>query len=135
MYVKSDYGNFSIWHKEADLWMMDLQTNGQTNEERELTEVNSPDVDSYHSWSTNSRRFIFSSRRTDGLYTRPYIASIDGEGHITKPFLLPQADPAYYETSLYSFNIPEFIASPVRINIRELENKTKSGLRNQMKYK
>jgi hypothetical protein len=131
MYTLSDYGNFSIWHREADLWLLDLAT-GET---RELSEANSPDVESYHSWSSNSRWFVFSSRRADGLYTRPYLASIDESGHAGKPFLLPQKDPAYYESSLYSFNIPEFVTGRVRLNAREVEKKALSGKRIQMGYK
>lgn len=63
MFTMSDYGNFSIWHKEADLWLVDLNTGIS----RSLTEVNSNDVESYHNWSSNSRWFVFSSRRIDGL--------------------------------------------------------------------
>ncbi|GHT31262.1 cytochrome c-binding protein [Bacteroidia bacterium] len=131
MYVLSDYGNFSIWHKEANLWLLDLQT----NETRELVEINSNNVDSYHSWSTNSHWFVFSSRRLDGLYTRPYLASIDDTGHISKPFLLPQKDPGLYDTSLYSFNIPEFVTGSVHFNTREVEKKAISPNRIQMKFK
>ena len=131
MYVLSDYGNFSIWHKEANLWLLDLQT----NETRELAEVNSDDVESYHSWSANSHWFVFSSRRLDGLYTRPYLASIDGAGHISKPFLLPQKDPGLYDASLYSFNIPEFVTGSVHLNTREIEKKAISSNRIQMKFK
>ena len=57
MFTMSDYGNFSIWHKEADLWLVDLNTGIS----RSLTEVNSNDVESYHNWSSNSRWFVFSS--------------------------------------------------------------------------
>ncbi|GHT39655.1 cytochrome c-binding protein [Bacteroidia bacterium] len=117
MYTLGNYGNFSIWHKEADLWLLDLQT----GENRPLTEVNSPDTESYHSWSSNSRWFVFSSRRIDGLYTRPYIASIDENGKVSKPFLLPQKNPDYYLESLYSFNIPEFVNGPVKLDLSELK--------------
>jgi hypothetical protein len=125
MYALSDYGNFSIWHKESDLWLLDLATGAA----RALDEVNSDDVESYHSWSGNSRWFVFSSRRIDGLYTRPYIASIDESGRVSKPFLLPQKDPALYESSFYSFNIPEFVSGPVQVNVREIEEKALSGRR------
>jgi Tol biopolymer transport system component len=127
MYTLADYGNFSIWHKEADLWLLDLQT----GENRPLTEVNSPDTESYHSWSSNSRWFVFSSRRIDGLYTRPYMASIDENGKISKPFLLPQKNPDYYKESLYSFNIPEFVNGPIQLNINEIEKQLVSKERKQ----
>lgn len=117
MFTLVDYGNFSIWHKEADLYLFDLKT-GTT---RCMDEVNSNDTESYHSWSSNSRWFVFSSRRMDGLYTRPFIAYLDENGRAGKPFLLPQKDTEYYDRLLFSFNIPEFINEKVDVNIPELE--------------
>ena len=111
LYTLSGYGNFSIWHKDADLHMMDLTTGIS----RSLDEVNSEEVESYHSWSSNSRWFVFSSRRMDGLYTSPYIAYVSQEGEIGKPFLLPQEDPHFYFSYMKSFNIPEFVTEKVDI--------------------
>lgn len=126
MYARADYGNFSIWHKEADLWLLNLQ-DGTT---RPITEVNSDDTESFHNWSSNSRWFLFSSRRGDGLYTRIYLASIDEEGRIGKPFLLPQKRPwEYYDESLYSYNVPDFISSSVQMNAKRLERKIVSPKR------
>lgn len=116
LYTVSDYGNFSIWHKDADLQMVDLSTGAIDS----LSEVNSPDVESYHSWSSNSRWFVFSSRRENGLFTRPYLVHVDERGECGKPFLLPQASPDYYERSLFSFNVPEFIQTPVLISKESL---------------
>ena len=121
LFTVSDYGNFSIWHKDADLRMVDLATQAVDS----LRNVNSDDVDSYHSWSSNSRWFVFSSRRMDGLYTRPYICHVDESGKTGKPFLLPQEDPDYYDRSLFSFNIPEFVKGEVEINKNELLHITK----------
>ena len=42
MYTVSDYGNFSIWHKDADLRLLDMLT-CQTDS---LLQVNSDDVES-----------------------------------------------------------------------------------------
>ncbi|MBO6172998.1 MAG: PD40 domain-containing protein [Bacteroidales bacterium] len=113
MYTLCDYGTFSIWHHKSNLWLLDLQT-GET---RPLDEVNSDDTDSYHNWSSNSRWFVFSSRRDDGLFTRPYIAHFDENGVAGKPFMLPQRDPAnYYEDLFRSFNVPEFVTGPVKMN-------------------
>lgn len=110
------YGNFSIWHKDADLWMMDFQT----GDWRALDAANSPDVDSYHSWSGNSRWLAFSSRRDDGLYTRPYFAYIDADGNAAKPFMLPQRHPRkYYRDLEDSYNIPEFASAPIDLTPRE----------------
>ena len=44
--------------------------------------ISSDDVESYHSWSDNGRWTVFSSRRMDGLYTRPYLVYVDAEGRL-----------------------------------------------------
>ncbi len=121
MYTLSGYGNFSIWHKDADLYMADLSTGESTP----LDILNSDDVESYHSWSSNSRWVIFSSRRIDGLYTRLYIAYIDENGQECKPFLLPQKDTGFYDRFMMSYNIPEFITGKVKVGGRVLGLKAK----------
>ncbi len=106
----SGYGTFSIWHPESDLYLVDLAT----GEMRSLDELNSSHAESYHSWSSDGRWIVFSSKRVDGLWTYPYIASFDPEtGTAGKPFLLPQKDPDFYQTFTRSFNIPELITEPV----------------------
>lgn len=113
MYTLCDYGTFSIWHHESDLWLLDLET-GET---RPLEEVNSADTDSYHNWSTNNRWFVFSSRRDTGSYTRLYIAHFGEDGKAGKPFMLPQRNPAaYYEDLFYSYNVPDFVTGPVPLD-------------------
>ena len=117
MFTLSDYGNFSIWHPESELFLMDLNS----NEIRPLVEVNSDDVDSYHTWSSNGYWFVFSSKRMDGLWARPYFASFNPEtGETGKPFLLPQKDPLFYDNYTYTYNRPELIKEPVK-NGKEFE--------------
>ena len=115
-----DAGNFSIWHPEADLCLFDLST-GTTCI---MEEANSPAAtDSYHSWSSNSRWLVFSSRRLDGLYTRPFITYIDAEGNVHKPFLLPQKRAlSYYDDLFFSFNIPELIQDKVQFRQQEISH-------------
>ena len=131
MYTISDYGNSSIWHREADLRLIDLRTGS----DRALSEVNSSDAESYHSWSSNSHWFVFSSRRIDGLYTRLYLASIDDKGRITKPFLLPQKDPDQNESSFYSFNLPEFVSGTVKMDTHQIQQQALSKERRQMQVR
>ena len=123
-FTKADYGNFTIWHKEADLCLIDLRT----GEIKSLDEVNSPEAESYHSWSNNGRWLVFVSRRDDGLYSRPYIAFIDEDGKAHKPFIVPQADPEYYLNSLKSYNVPEFIAEPVTLERRDIIKMAQEGV-------
>lgn len=116
-FTVSGYGNFSIWHKDADLWLLDLST----GEKHPMTAANSDDVESYHSWSSNGRWMVFSSRRLDGLYTHPYLVHIDEAGKVGKPFVVPQEEPSFYKQMMYSFNIPEFVQGKVEVDAREVQ--------------
>lgn len=117
VFTLSNYGQFSIWHKEADLYRLDLNT----LDIQPLAAWNSDDTESYHSWSSNGRWMVFSSRRDDGLYTRPYIGYLDTNGNPHKPFLLPQENPKeFYAELLYSYNIPELITDEVELKPREV---------------
>lgn len=131
LYTLSGYGNFSIWHKDADLYMYNLKT----RQNYPLEAANSDDVESYHSWSSDSHWVVFSSRRIDGLYTRPFIAYIDKEGHAHKPFLLPQKDTEFYFNFMKSYNIPEFITGEVNFNARSLALKAKEDKGIDVKFK
>ncbi|MDR2474999.1 MAG: hypothetical protein LBD45_03995 [Bacteroidales bacterium] len=115
MFTLGDYGNFHIWHKSADLYLMDMQT----RQVRPMTGVNSAEVESYHEWSSSGRWIVFSSRRDDGSYTRPYIAYFDRLGREHKPFILPQEDPEFYGQFFKSYNIPSFMVEPVQPSRRD----------------
>ena len=111
MFTLAKYGVFHIWHHDAELWIMDLQTGLARN----MEEINSPDTESYHSWSSNGRWVMFSSRRYDANYTRPFIAHVDANGRGSKPFELPCANPDHHRQLLKSYNVPEFMRGPVAI--------------------
>jgi len=116
VFTLSDYGNFSIWHREADLYQLDLLSGNF----RPIDAINSYETESYHSWSSNSRWMIFSSRRMDGLYTRPFITYVNENGSFSKPLMVPQKDPDYYEKLLRSFNVPEFVTGKVGTDGRSM---------------
>ncbi|MBQ2585371.1 MAG: PD40 domain-containing protein, partial [Bacteroidaceae bacterium] len=73
-----------------------------------------------HTWSSNGRWIIYSSRRDDGNYTRPYICYFDKNGTAHKPFILPQKSTKFYQQLFKSFNVPEFMVQPVTISRRQL---------------
>lgn len=111
------FGNFSIWHQDADLWLLDLQTGNA----RPLDGLNSDSVESFHTWSGNSRWMVFSSRRDDKLYTKLYFSHIDADGNASKPFLLPQKNPVkYYRDLFMSYNLPQFTSGKIRVNRRSI---------------
>ncbi len=109
LYAEGDYGQFHIWHKSSDLYVKDLEADSVYA----LTEANSPDVDSYHTWSSNGRWIVFSTRRMDGNYTRPFITYFDRKGQAHKAFCLPQEDPEYNILLLKSYNVPELTKDAV----------------------
>ncbi len=116
LYTVADYGTFPIWHPEADLQMMNLQTGAIDN----LNNVNSQKSDTYHSWSSNSRWFVFASKRDDGLYGKPYFCYVDKDGKAHKPFCLPQEHPTFYDNNLKSFNAPELGKGKVPFDVDDV---------------
>ena len=132
MVTLANHATFPIWHQEADLWMLDVP-NGYKSVNLEA--LNSPSVESYHSWSSNGRWIVFSSRRTDGLHTRPYIAYIDANGTVGKPFVLPQERGDFYQECMNSFNIPELVKGKVETGRYTLIQKILDNEKEQVKIK
>lgn len=116
LFALGDYGQFHIWHVSSDLWVKDLETDNCYS----LTEANSPDVDSFHSWSTNGRWIAFSSRRMDGNYSRTFLAYFDKQGQAHKAFVLPQEDPEMNVLLLKSYNVPELTRNAVEIPVEDV---------------
>ncbi len=108
VFTLHNYGCFPIWHKEADLYFVNLDDFAVTQ-----LPVNSDFTESYHSWSSNGRWLLFSSKRDDGLTARPFVAYIGPNGKAEKPFIVPQKDPLFYRRFIKTFNIPEFAISEI----------------------
>ena len=96
--------------------MLDLRT----GEPVSLDLVNDDKSDTYHSWSSDSKWFVFASKRGDGMFGKPYFSHIEEDGTVTRPFLLPQKDPHFYDKMLRSFNVPDLGNAPVRFDAREI---------------
>ena len=132
MYCVSSRGNFPVSQDDADLWLMDLKT-GKT---RALTEVNSQQCEAYHNWSDNSRWFVFSSKREDGMYTKLYLACIDEQGRVSKPFLLPQRNPRkYYQELMDAYNVPDFTKTKVELGAHQAYRQVFDNKREQVNIK
>lgn len=117
LYTVQSFGTFPVWHRESDLQMMNLRTGAIDT----LAAVNSAMSDTYHSWSSNSRWFVFASKRDDGLYGKPYFCYVDRNGKAHKPFVLPQENPDFYDLNLKSFNIPELSRDEVPFNTVDVQ--------------
>ena len=131
LYTETAYGQFPIWHSDAEQRMLRLSD----RQPIDMRAMNSEDTDSYHSWSSGSDWVVFSSRRDNGLYTLPYLCGIDAEGNPAKPFLLPQADPEKYDYQLYSYNIPELVKGEVTISPYEIQQVALNEQPKQVKFK
>lgn len=110
LFTLGSYGQFHIWHTDADLYVKDLQTGAVSR----LAAASSSDADSYHTWSSNGRWIVFASRRDDGSFSRAYIAYFDQAGRDRKAFLLPQEDPEQNLLLLKSYNVPELSKEAVK---------------------
>ncbi len=115
LFCMCEYGNFPVYQRTSDLYMMEMSTGKYWP-----LDVNSDQSESWHSWSSNSRWIVFSSKRPEGLLTRPYFSYIDAEGKAHKPFVLPQKDPAFYDSHVRMFNYPELIKEPIGVGQRDL---------------
>ena len=116
LFTIADYGTFPINHRECDLCMIDLRT----GEPVALDLVNADKSDTYHSWSSDGKWFVFASKRGDGLFGKPYFSHVAEDGTVTHPFLLPQKDPHFYDEMLRSFNVPDLGNAPVGFDAVEI---------------
>jgi len=91
----------SLVEPSADLWIFPTQE-GSLPRKLECN-VDSA-MDSWHSWSSNSRWLLFASKRDDGIFARIYLTEIDDQGHASPPVKLPVED-----DPMMCFNVPEFL--------------------------
>ena len=115
LFCMCDYGCFPVYQPSSDLYMIDLKSeriDGRFVYSK--LDINSQASESWHSWSSNSRWIAFSSKRMHGSFTRTYFSYVDANGIASKPFVLPQKDPGYYERCLRTFSVPELVVGPVR---------------------
>ena len=115
LFCMAEYGCFPIYQPTSDLYLMDLQTGVYRK-----APINSEYAEAWHSWSSNSRWIVFSSKMAGGVFTRILISHIDTDGQPSKPFLLPQKSPLFYDSCYYVFNMPELITGSVSVDTKTL---------------
>ncbi|HLP73011.1 MAG TPA: hypothetical protein VK155_08930 [Bacteroidales bacterium] len=115
LFCMAAYGSFPIWHPESDLYILNME-NGKVSK----PDINSDFSEGYHSWSSNGRWIVFSSKRNDGFTTEFCFSYFDKDGKAHKPFVLPQKNPLRQKTYLKSYNIPEFVTSEIKLKPKEI---------------
>jgi hypothetical protein len=108
-------GPSSYAEKSSDLYLMDVKTGNYAK-----LSCNSDESESWHSFSSNGRWLAFSSKRNNGLLTRVYLCHIDSSGNSSKAFVLPQDDPAFYDSFIKVYNVPEFATASFPVSQKRL---------------
>jgi len=93
--------NYMLLRPDSELWI--VPANG--GEPRRL-KYNTARMNSWHSWSSNGRWLVFSSKK-NGPYTQLFLTHIDENGNDTPPVLLER-----FTSPDRAANIPEFVKLP-----------------------
>jgi len=93
--------SYMLLQLDSELWI--VPTAG--GEARRLRH-NTPRMNSWHSWSSNSRWLVFSSK-VNGPYTQLFLTHIDDDGNDSPPVLLER-----FTSPDRAANIPEFVNLP-----------------------
>jgi len=116
LHVLSDRSTYPIHQQSSDLYLLDLET----SQYHRLDQTSSDRSESYPKWSSNGRWISFLSNRRDGMSALPHFAYFGADGTAHKAFLLPQEDPAWYDTFTDTYNILELVTSRVEVDPFEL---------------
>ncbi|MBP3777784.1 MAG: hypothetical protein J6I38_01300, partial [Prevotella sp.] len=72
----------------------------------------------------------------DGMYTKLYLATIDEQGRVSKPFLLPQRHPRkFYREMMDAYNCPDFTKSKVELDAHEAYRQVFDNKREHVKIR
>ena len=115
VFCMCDYGCFPVYRPDSDLYLIDLENAQKTGDfsPRKLS-ANSDQSESWHSFSSNSKWLAFSSKALRPRLTVTQFSYIDQQGNSTKPFIMPQKDPSFYDSFAMTFSVPEFVTGPVK---------------------
>jgi len=128
------YGCWPTYDSTSDIYVIDVNAGQAAGKftARKL-ELNSSECESWLSWSSNSRWVVFSSKRISPLFNRPHISYVSPDGHCSKPFILPQEDPEFYDSLLKTFTIPTLAKGPITVPESELVDAIKHSGRRPLK--
>jgi len=99
VFCKSE--NYMLLQPDSELYIIPAAG----GEARRLR-YNTPRMNSWHSWSSNSRWLVFSSK-VNGPYTQLFLTHIDEDGNDSPPVLLER-----FTSPDRAANIPEFVKLP-----------------------
>ncbi len=122
------YGCWPAYDHTSDIYGIDLREGEATGKFTfKKLSLNSDECESWLSWSANSRWVVFSSKRLSPLINRPYISYVGPDAICSKPFVLPQRDPEFYDSLLRTYTMPTLAIKPITVPQRELIGAIKSA--------
>ncbi|UCC21466.1 MAG: PD40 domain-containing protein [Planctomycetota bacterium] len=110
LFCMCNYSGFPTFQPSSDLYLMDLN-----NARFKRLACNSDQSESWHSWSSNNRWIVFSSKRPTGLFSKAFFSYVDPNGSVHRPFVLPQKDPEFYDSFIKLYQMPELVTQPVPV--------------------
>ena len=121
------YSDFPIDKVGSRLGLIDIKTSALR-----ILDFGSRWTDGWHSWSHNGHWIVFNSKRMNGRFSSLWFSYRDSAGAVHSPFVLPQRDPSFYESSIIAYTIPEFITSRVEFTSRQFRKAINSYQKNNM---
>jgi hypothetical protein len=112
----ADYGDFPIDKAGARLCLYDIAAAAL----RRVWPANSR-TDSWHGWSRSGRWIVWNSKRMNGRFSSVFFCYCDSSGMTHMPFVLPQKDPLFYESSITACNVPELLTGKIPYSIRQFQ--------------
>jgi hypothetical protein len=116
LHILCEWSTYPIHQKTSDMYLLDLAS----KRHKRLDAVCSDRAESCPRWSSNGRWFVFLSNRRDAMSALPYIAYFDERGEAHKAFVLPQKDPAFFDTFIDTYNVIELVKSRVNVDTFKL---------------
>jgi hypothetical protein len=121
----ADYSDFPIDKAGARLCLFDIASSSvySIGQDRRRT-------DAWHGWSHNGRWLVWNSKRMNQRFSSVFFCRCDSSGAVHAPFVLPQKDPLFYESSLTAYNVPEFLTGRIPYTLRQFQS-VLDGYRNK----
>lgn len=121
LFCMCDYGCFAVYRPSSDLYLIDIKKAEKTGEFKPAKiSANSTKSESWHSFSSNSKWIAFSSKSLRTRLTVIKFCYLNDEGQTTKPFIMPQKKPNFYDSFTMTFSLPEFTTGPIEVGLENL---------------